>query len=105
MTGAFPVRPLVIIVITVLLPLIAAGFDQLYLNTVLRYTEPTSTNIANISAAAAWLVSPEGNPYRSTHLSVKSDALWFVAIGYMLVLFFLSRAAGKRSNKDTLVAA
>jgi DNA-binding CsgD family transcriptional regulator len=98
-------RPLILITAAVLLPLIAAGFDQAYMNTVLRFTEPISTSIGNISATAAWLVSPEGYPYRSTHLSVTSDVLWFVTLAYMLALFFFSRVAGKRSDKNSLTIA
>ncbi len=102
--GNMQFRPLILIAAAALLPLIAAGFDQAYLNTVLRFTEPISTSIANISATAAWLVSPEGDPYRSTHLNVTSDVLWFVALAYMLVLFFFSRVAGKRSDKNNLAS-
>jgi len=97
--------PLFIIFISALLPLLVAGFDQLYLNTILRYTEPISTTIANISASAAWLTSPTGNFYRATHLSVTSEILWGIASAYMLVLFSFSRIGGKRSGKDTVVSA
>jgi DNA-binding CsgD family transcriptional regulator len=100
--GNMQFRPLLLIACAGLLPLIAAGFDQVYLNTVLRFTEPIATSVANISATAAWLVSPEGDLYRSTNLSVTSDGLWFIALAYMLILFFLSRVAGTRSDKNNL---
>lgn len=103
--GNLQFRPWLLIACAGLLPLLAASFDQVYMNTVLRFTEPISTNIGNISATAAWLVSPEGDPYRSTHLSVTSDVLWFVALAYMLALFFFSRVAGKRSDKNNLASA
>lgn len=101
--GNMQFHPLLLIACAGVLPLIAAGFDQAYLNTVLRFTEPISTSIASISATAAWLVSPEGNPYRSTHLSVTSDMLWFIALAYMLILFFFSRIT--RSGENNLASA
>ena len=100
-----PTRPLVVIGMSILLPLITAGFDQLYINTVLRYTEPIAINIVNISAKAMWLVSPEGNPYRSTQLSIASDALWFIAIGYILILFYIGQVSSTRFNKSDLASA
>jgi len=96
-------RPLILIDLAALLPLIAASFDQLYMNTVLRFTDPISVTIANISTRAEWLKSTDGILYRSTHLSATSDALWFIAVAYMLILFFFSLAAGKRFNKNNLV--
>jgi len=96
--GEFHFQPLFVLAMSALLPLIAAGFDQLYMNTVLRYTDPISISIANISASAQWLTSADGGMYRSTHLSVKSDVLWFIVIAEMLVMFLLSCVLEKRST-------
>jgi len=94
--------PLMILILSALLPLFVTGFDQLYLNTVLRYTDAVSISIANISATAQWLASADGMLYRSTQLSVTSDILWFIAIAYMLALFLLSKLTGKRSGENHL---
>ena len=102
MSGKIQLRPLFVIAIFGLLPLLAAGFDQIYLNTVLRYTEPISMTIGGISAQAEWILSPEGYLYRSTHLSIVSDVLWFVAIVYMLVLFCVGWMSGRRFNRNDL---
>jgi hypothetical protein len=87
------------------LPLLTAGFDQLYLNTVLRYTDPVSVSLPHLCATAEWLMSPDGTPYLSTHLSITSDFFWFAAIGEMLGVFLLSRMFGKRPDKENLVTA
>jgi hypothetical protein len=97
--------PLILLIGAGVLPLIAAGFDQLYLNTVLRYTDAVSISIANISATAEWMVSPEGKSSLSTHLSVTSEMLWFMAIAEVLTVFMLSRWAGKRPHNDTFATA
>jgi len=97
-----PFKPLRMIVGAMTFPLIAAVFDQLYLNTVLRYTEPVSTTIANVSARAAWLTSPDGDFYRSTSLSSTSDILWFVIMGYTLVLFFLTLKTSQTPKQGNL---
>jgi len=96
MRSKAPLRPIMFLLVAAGLPLIAAGFDQLYLNTALRFTDPVSISIANISATAQWLSSPDGDIYRSTHLSATSDLLWFIAIAYMLVLFSIGRVPGRR---------
>jgi len=98
--NGFPSHPLLLIAFAVLLPLLAIGFDQLYLNTILRFTDPISVSIANLSTRAEWLTSADGNLYRSTHISATSDLLWFITIAYMLVVFFFSRAIGNRSNNQ-----
>lgn len=103
MKGNAQVRPILFLMIAAGLPLLAAGFDQLYLNTALRFTDPVSISLASISATAAWLSSPEGGLYRSTHLSATSDLLWYLAIAYMISMFFVSRMAGKQ--RDTLTTA
>ena len=103
LNGNMQFRPLVLILIAALLPLIVAGFDQLYLNTILRYVDPISFSIPNLSATAGWLRSPDGVAYLSTQLNVTSDVLWFIAIAEMLVMFMLSRVFGKHSGKDNLV--
>jgi hypothetical protein len=93
-----PLRPILFLLIAAGLPLIAAGFDQLYLNTALRFTDPVSVSIASISATAEWLTSPEGVSHRSTHLSTTSDLLWFIALTYMLMLSSISWLTGKQSD-------
>jgi DNA-binding CsgD family transcriptional regulator len=100
--GKNQISPLIVIAIFGLLPLLAAGFDEIYLNTVLRLTDPISTNIGSISAQAEWIMSADGSAYRSTHLSIASDVLWFVAILYMLVLFCVGWMSGRRFNRKDL---
>jgi hypothetical protein len=102
MKGNAPIRPLLSILIAAVLPLIAAGFDQLYVNTVLRYTDPISVSIANISTTAQWVTSADGMTYRSTALSITSDLLWFIANGYMVVMFLISRMPGRQNNVNDL---
>jgi len=99
------VSPLRLIAIAALIPLLAAGFDQLYVNTVLRFTDPISIAITNISARAEWLTAPNGSLYRSTHLSTTSNDLWFLSIAYMLIVFFISNTIGNRSDKNNPAAA
>jgi len=96
------VRPLMLIAISILLPLIAAGFDQIYLNTILRYTEPISTTIGNISSQAMWRVAPWGEAYLYRERHSGSDNLWFWINAIMLLLFLFSRVAGKRFDKNNL---
>jgi len=102
-TGKIKISPLFIIIIFGVLPLIAAGFDTIYLNTVLRYTDPISMTLGSISAQAEWVLSPDG-PYRSTSLSVTSDILWFVAIFYILALYFVGRISSNRFNRNNPAA-
>jgi len=99
--GQIKISPLFIIIVFGVLPLIAAGFDTIYLNTILRYTNPISMTLGSISAQAEWILSSNG-PYRSTSLSITSDTLWYVAIFYMLALYFVGRVSGNRFNKNGL---
>lgn len=103
MNGTKQVRPILFLLIAAGLPLLAAVFDQLYLNTALRFTDPVSISIASISATAEWLSSPDGGLHRSTQLSATSDLLWYIAIAYMISIFFVSRMTGK--HPDTLTPA
>lgn len=97
---ASSLRPLVIIALAALCPLIAASFDYLYVNTIVQYTGPVSISFAGITASAGWATSPEGYWFRSSHLSITSDMPWLIAIVYMLVLFAFSRAVGKQSKNN-----
>lgn len=105
LNGTWKFRPLLAILIGGLLPLLIAGFDQLYLNTILRYTGPTSISLPYLCTTAEWLVSANGTSYLSTHLSITSDFFWFVKIAEMLGAFLLSRMFGKRPDKENLVTA
>lgn len=98
-------HPLILIISAALLPLIAAGFDQIYLNSVLRYTEPISTTIGNVSTQAMWRVAPWGEAYLYTERHFGSDNLWFWANAFILLLFVFSRMAGKRYDKNNLAIA
>lgn len=91
---------LMVLIVATLIPFIATGFDQIYLNFILPNTAPISTTIAGISAEAMWIDS-----YRSTHLSITSDLLWFVAIAYMLVLFLIGYISKNRFKKNDLATA
>lgn len=96
-------RPLSVILIAGTLPLIAAGFDQVYLLMVLPYTGVTTISIPSIQATAEWLTSADGFPCLVTNLSITSDGPWFVAIAQMLLLVLFSRKFGKHPNNGNLV--
>lgn len=98
-------KPLSVILVAGILPLIAAGFDQAYLLMVLPYTGATTTSIPTIQATAEWLTSANGFPCLVTNLSITSDGAWFIAIGEVLVLFLLSRKFGKHSGDNKLAIA
>lgn len=106
--GKVQFRPLMTLSMAGILPFIATGFDQLYINTILRFTSGVSEVALNglfICTSAKWLTNPDGTSYLSTTLSSTSEAVWVLAIFGMLTMFFLSRIFGERSNKDDLVAA
>ena len=105
LNGTWQFRPLIAILIAGLLPLLIAGFDQLYLNTVLRYTDSIEVLLPALCTTAEWLKAPDGTLYLSTQLSITSDFVWFVAMAEMLIAFLLSRMFGKRSGRDNLVTA
>ena len=93
-------NPLMLLALTVLLPLTAAVFDQIYLNTVLRNGGQIATSIADVSTQAAWLVSPEGYKYLHTERHATSDALWWIASLSAGLLFLLTSVSNKRFNKQ-----
>ena len=93
-------NPLMLLALTVLLPLTAALFDQVYLNTVLRNGGQIATSIADVSTQAAWLVSPEGYKYLHTERHATSDALWWIASLSAGLLFLLTSVSNKRLNKQ-----
>jgi DNA-binding CsgD family transcriptional regulator len=103
--GTLRFRPLLSILIAGMLPLFVAGFDQLYLNTILRVTSPLSVSLPDLCATAEWLTSPDGTSYLSTHLEITSDFFWFIAVAEMLVVFLWSRMFGKHSDKGSLATA
>ncbi len=88
-----------------ILPLFVLVFDQLCLNTILRYTGAASVLLPHLCTTAEWLISPDGTTYLSTQLSIKSDLFWFAIVGEMLVVFLLSRVLGKHSGKSNLAPA
>jgi len=98
--GGERIQPLMGILWSALLPLAPALFDQAYLQTVLRTTEPISVTIAGIYTEAAWLMSPEGHFLLSRTRHTGSDDLWFWASASMLVLFIVSRAVGRRFKEN-----
>jgi hypothetical protein len=100
--GGSRVRPLLYILISASLPLLAALFDQVYLQTVLRYKESTSVTIAGIYAKAGWL-SSEGHSYLYRIRQTSSDDLWLWVSASMLLLFIMSLVASKRPEKDEMV--
>jgi DNA-binding CsgD family transcriptional regulator len=93
-------NPLMLLALTVLLPLTAAVFDQVYLNTLLRNGGQIATSIADISTQAAWLVSPEGYEYLHTERHATSDALWWMASLSAGLLFLLTLVSNKRLNRQ-----
>ena len=96
------VNPLVLLALTALLPLSAAVFDQIYLNTILRNGGQIATSIANISTQAAWLVSPEGYEYLHTERHATSDALWWLTNLSAALLFLLTSISSKRLNRQDI---
>jgi DNA-binding CsgD family transcriptional regulator len=103
--GGGRIRPLLSIIVTTSLPLIPALFDQVYLQTVLRYTESISVTIAGIYAEAGWLMSPQGHFLLYRTRQTGSDDLWLLVSAWMLLLFIISLMAGKRFKKDSMVTA
>lgn len=95
-------NPLMLLALTVLLPLTAAVFDQVYLNTLLRNGGQIATSIANISTQAAWLVSPEGYNYLHTERHATSDALWWLTNLSAALLFLLTSISSKRLNRQDI---
>lgn len=93
-------NPLMLLALTVLLPLTAALFDQVYLNTVLRNGGQITTSIADISTQAAWLVSPEGYQYLHTERHATSDLLWWMASLSAGLLFLLTTISSKRFGRQ-----
>ena len=97
-------QPLLGILVSASLPLIAALFDQVYLQTVLRFSEPISTTIAGVYTEAGWLVSPEGHSYLYRSRQTGSDDLWLWVSASMLFLFIIGMA-GRRFKKNGMVTA
>jgi hypothetical protein len=93
-------NPFMLLALTVLLPLTAAVFDQVYLNTLLRNGGQIATSIADISTQAAWVVSPEGYQYLHTERHATSDALWWMASLSAGMLFLFTSFSSKRFNKQ-----
>ncbi|MCI0555031.1 MAG: helix-turn-helix transcriptional regulator [Anaerolineae bacterium] len=105
LNGTWDFRRLPTILFAGMLPLLVLGFDQLYLNTILRYTGAASVLLPHLCTTAEWLISPDGTTYLSTQLSIQSDLFWFAIIGEMLVMFLLSRVFGKRPGNSNLAPA
>ena len=102
--GGERTQPLLGIIVSASLPLVAALFDQIYLQTVLRFTESISTTIASVYTEAGWLMSPDGQYYLYRARQTGSDDLWLWVSAAMLLLFGLSLLlAGKRFKKDDMV--
>jgi hypothetical protein len=92
--------PFKLLVLAVLLPLTAALFDQVYLNTVLRNGGQIAASIANISTQAAWMVSPEGYAYLHTERHVTSDVLWWMTSLFTGLLFLLAAVSNRRVGRQ-----
>ena len=105
LNGTWQFRSLYAVLIAGTLPLIAAGFDQLCLHTILRYMDSASVSLPFLCTTAEWLVSPDGTSYLSTQLNITSDFIWFAAIAEMLIPFLLSRVFGKHPVKSNLATA
>jgi DNA-binding CsgD family transcriptional regulator len=105
LNGTWRFQPIMAILVAGILPLLIAGFDQLYLNTILRFTDAISVSLPTFCMTAEWLKAPDGTFYLSTQSSITSDFVWFVAMAEMVIAFFLSRMFGKHSGKDNLVTA
>jgi len=103
--GGDRVKPLLGIIVSSCLPLVAALFDQIYLQTVLRFSEPISTTIASIYTEAGWLMSPDGQSHLYRARQTGSDDLWLWISAAMLLLFIISLLAGKRFKRDDMVTA
>ena len=95
-------NPLMLLALTVLLPLTAALFDQVYLNTLLRNGGQIATSIADVSTQAAWVVSPEGYKYLHTERHATSDALWWISRLSAGLLFLLTTISSKRFGRQDI---
>jgi len=103
--GGSQIQPLLGIIVSALLPLTAGLFDQVYLQTVLRYKESTSVTIAGIYAKASWLMSPDGQSHLYRMRQISSDDLWLWVSASMLFLFIASLVLSRRSKKDEMMTA
>lgn len=103
--GGKRVRPLIGIIISASLPMVAALFDQVYLQTILRFSKPISTTVASIYTEAGWLISIDGQSHLYRARQTGSDDLWLWVSAAMLLLFILGLLAGKRFKKDDMVTA
>lgn len=98
-------QPLLGTLVSTALPLSAALFDQIYLQTVLRFTGPISTTIAGVYTEAGWLMSSEGQSHLYRTRQTGSDDLWLWVSASILLLFIISLLAGRRFKKDDLATA
>ena len=105
LNGTWSFRRVPTILIAGVLPLLVLGFDQLCLNTILRYTGAATVLLPHLCTTAEWLTSPDGTTYLSTQLSITSDFFWFAIVGEMLIVFLLSRVLGKRPENSNLATA
>jgi len=103
--GGKQIQPLLGMIVSASLPLVVALFDQIYLQTVLRITEPISTTIASVYTEAGWLMSPDGQSYLYRTRQTVSDDLWLWVSAAMLLVFIISLLAGRRFKKDDMVTA
>jgi hypothetical protein len=103
--GRMRFHPLAVIAMAALIPLLVAGLDEIILYTIVKNMGQISINLADVSNTAAWLVSPEGNPYLSTRRSIFSDDLWLLAMAYMLFLFLVGVVSNKWLKRKDPVPA
>jgi hypothetical protein len=103
--GTAPFRPFMTLSVAILLPFIVTGLDQLYLNTILRYTDPICMSLPFLYTTAEWLSSPNGGSYLATTLSTTSEATLVAIVFEVVCIFLLSRIFGKHRDTDHLVTA
>jgi len=102
--GNTPFRPLQLLGVTVVLPLLVALLDEISLYTIVKFIGQTTITIIDISNKAMWVVSPEGQSYLSLHRSVMSDTLWLIGMAVMVILFVIGVLSDRWRESRSLTA-
>ena len=89
----------------VLLPVLVAVVDIVFVDTVARITGQSVVNMAGIYNKAVWLISPEGKSYLYRERIIYTEDLWFFTMLYMLFLSVIGSFLGKKFTKKDKVAA
>ena len=89
----------------VLLPVLVAVVDIVFVDTVARITGQSVVNMAGIYNKAVWLISPEGKSYLYRERIIYTEDLWFFTMLYMLFLAVIGSFLGKKFTKKDKITA